>query len=186
MSGYLSKEEIIQQLQKAAADFTGCCAMITEGLFFSQPPAKWSIAQNTRHLIIAADKTRLAYSLPKFMLQLITGKPNRSSRTYDELVEKYQLKLQQGGRAGKAFTPQSISSNISKEKMITDFSKAMKRLIQKIQQNWKDEQLDEYLAPHPLLGKITHRELCYFTIYHTYHHLATIQTRLKELAAAIH
>jgi hypothetical protein len=40
---------------------------------------------------------------------------------------------------------------------------------------WKDPQLDKYIAPHPLLGKITLRELGYFTIHHMYHHLESIQ-----------
>ena len=51
----------------------------------------------------------------------------------------------------------------------------MDKLAHAIKLKWKDPQLDQYIAPHPLLGKITLRELGYFTIYHTYHHLETIQ-----------
>jgi hypothetical protein len=39
----------------------------------------------------------------------------------------------------------------------------------------KEAKLDNFIAPHPLLGKITLRELCYFTIYHTQHHLHNIK-----------
>jgi len=39
--------------------------------------------------------------------------------------------------------------------------------------------LDRYQTRHPLLGTITLRELCYFTIFHTKHHLETINKRLN-------
>jgi len=56
----------------------------------------------------------------------------------------------------------------------------MDKLIIAIEKKSTDTQLDQYIAPHPLLGKITLRELGYFTIYHTQHHLAIIKDRLAE------
>jgi len=56
----------------------------------------------------------------------------------------------------------------------------MLRLNSDIEKKWKEPQLDQYIAPHPLLGKITLRELCYFTIYHTKHHLNIIKERLSD------
>jgi len=46
----------------------------------------------------------------------------------------------------------------------------MKKMSRALQKKWKEPQPDAYIAPHPLLGKITLRELVYFTIYHTGHH----------------
>ena len=67
-----------------------------------------------------------------------------------------------------------------KEKVLDSFNKSMEILICTINNKWKDSQLDQYLAPHPLLGKLTLRELCYFTIYHTEHHLHIIKERLND------
>jgi hypothetical protein len=53
--------------------------------------------------------------------------------------------------------------------------------LQAIKSNCKEAQLDQYLVPHPLLGKITLRELGYFTIYHTQHHLRNLLGRLPEV-----
>ena len=180
MTGSLSLEEIDQRLHAATNEFVGFCSGISEESFFCQPADKWSIVQNVQHLIISAKKTTLAYSLPKFIIKLYVGKPNRPSRTYDELVAKYELKLQQGGRASRNFIPKTILSSVGKLKMLQSFSKAMNHLINTINNKWSDKKLDLYIAPHPLLGKITLRELCYFTIHHTYHHLNTIKTRLHE------
>ena len=176
----LNKTEIIKQLNFAKEEFTGFCNGIDAEALFRQPSEKWSIAQNIKHLIVSANATNLAFSLPKFIVRLYAGKPNRPSRSYEELVNKYKTKLQQGGKASGQFIPAIISPDAGKENMMISFSKSMDRLIANIEKNWPDTKLDQYIAPHPLLGKITLRELCYFTIYHTHHHLAIIKERLHE------
>jgi len=40
--------------------------------------------------------------------------------------------------------------------------------------------LDLYILPHPLLGKITLREMLYFTAYHVYHHQTIVERDLKN------
>jgi hypothetical protein len=180
MTGILSREEIIQQLNSVSKELSGFCYNINDQSFFKQPPDKWSVAQNVKHLIIVTDRTNLVFSLPKFIVRIYVGKPNRSSRSYDEVVAKYKLKLEQGGRAGGKFVPRPMSEKENKENMLHAFSAAMNRLAVIINKKWKDSQLDQYIAPHPLLGKITLRELCYFTIYHTQHHLHAIRERLNS------
>ena len=39
-----------------------------------------------------------------------------------------------------------------------------------------EEDLDYYVLPHPLLGKLTLREMLYFTIYHVKHHEKQIRS----------
>lgn len=176
MSSPLSIPEIIQQLHTASEAMIAYCHTLTDESFFHQPAGKWSPAQQIKHLITATDTSKLAYSLPKFMVRLVAGKPNRPSRSYDELVAKYQLKLQQGGRASGRFVPKPIPASYGKEKMLQQFATSMQQIGRSMERKWKEDQLDQYLAPHPLLGKITLRELGYFTVYHTYHHLESIRT----------
>ena len=47
--------------------------------------------------------------------------------------------------------------------------------------NWTEEELDTYLIPHPLIGKMTLRELLFFTVYHIGHHLKTIKNINKTV-----
>src|SRR5688572_13639943 len=176
----LSNDEIIIELDDACAKFIGFSTEIDTHTFYFQPGNKWSIAQNVEHLVISANTTRLAFSLPKFIVKIYSGKPNRPSRSYDELVNKYKRKLQQGGKASGRFIPQKIREAKEKSTMLETFKKSMDKLKDTIEKKWEDDQLDQYIAPHPLLGKITLRELCYFTIHHTYHHLEIIKERCKE------
>lgn len=175
----LNIETILQQLDDVTKELTGYCSHIDSASFFRQPEEKWSIAQNVQHLTTSAKSTTLAYSLPKFIERLYAGKPNRPSRSYEELQAKYNLKLEQGGKASKQFVPDRIYPETGKEKLMKKYTDTMVRLILIIRNKWKDPQLDEYIAPHPLLGKITLRELCYFTIFHTEHHLNTIKSLAK-------
>jgi hypothetical protein len=180
MQEHLSKEEIVDQLRKATRHFSSFCGVISDEVFFRQPKAKWSVAQNVTHLVTSANMTKLAYKLPKFVVKMYGGKPNRESRTFDALIAKYKAKLEQGGKASGVFVAKPVSASRSKEKILQAFEKSMEALSNSIQQKWEDAQLDQFLCPHPLLGKLTLRELGYFTIYHTEHHLNIIKERMKD------
>lgn len=175
MKGHLRIEDIAKFLRLSAGEFSQYCRSLTDEQFFAQPEGKWSPAQQVKHLVTSARMSRLAFSLPRFMVRLIGGRPNRPSRSYDELVTKYNTKLAAGGRASGRFVPKPIPASIGKEKLMNEFDKANERLVQSMLRRRTEAQLDQYLAPHPLLGKITLRELGYFTIHHTHHHLSSIQ-----------
>jgi hypothetical protein len=36
---------------------------------------------------------------------------------------------------------------------------------------WSEDDLDNHRLPHPLLGKLTVREMLFFTLYHIQHHM---------------
>jgi len=175
MNQSLSITEITARLTKAEQDLTVFCCAVSDEQFFRQPEGKWSPAQQVKHLISATNTARLAFSLPKFMVRLVGGKPNRASRTYDDLVAKYKQKLEQGGKASGRYIPKPVLASYGRDRLLGEFQKAMHQFADTLQKNWKDSQPDQYIAPHPLLGRITLQELCYFTIYHTCHHLGSIR-----------
>ena len=49
------------------------------------------------------------------------------------------------------------------------------QLLKKVE-NWKESDLDKYVLPHPLLGKISLREMLYFTDFHILHHNTLAKT----------
>ena len=174
----MHKEEIIQASKNIFNELSDTCLQIPGNKFFFQPVDNWSIAQNVDHLTKAIKTTTLAYSLPKILVRALFGKPNRSSRSYEELVAKYKLKLAQGGKASGRYLPKTRVSK--KFRLIQRWQKENENYLEALELKWEDVQFDQYIAPHPLLGKLTLRELCYFNIYHTGHHLNIIKTRLTE------
>ncbi|MEY2916698.1 MAG: hypothetical protein RIS73_412 [Bacteroidota bacterium] len=172
----MTKNEIITAAEKIFAAFTTYCNSINETTFFDKPTTKWSVAENVQHLIVSTNTSTLAYWLPKFLVRWIGGRPNRTSKTYEELVDKYKNKLADGGRASGRFIPKPITIHFGKQKLLDNWKKAADKHLTAILKNNTEDDLDNYLVKHPLLGRITLRELCYFTIYHTQHHLNIISS----------
>lgn len=175
----MNKTEIITASENIFKQFTETCSAIDETAFFKKPENKWSVAENLQHLIISTNTTTLAYTLPKFLVRWVGGTPNRNSRTFDELKEKYYKKLSEGGKASGRFVPKPIEIKYGKIKLMANWQKATAKFIKALTGNRTETDLDNYLAKHPLLGRITLRELCYFTIVHTQHHLLSIQKTIK-------
>jgi DinB superfamily len=171
---YLTKEQIIITASKIFNAFTQTCNATDEVSFFKHPPGKWSVAENIKHLVVSTNTATLAYTLPAFIVRWIGGKPNRNSRSYEELVNKYKQKLAAGGRASARFVPKTTGTQYGKEKLMGEWRTATIKFIAALKNKTSETKLDDYLVRHPLLGRITLRELCYFTIYHTEHHLNII------------
>ena len=156
------KLQIISALNQNIDAFNNYIVQLTKEQFEASPGDKWSAGQNLDHLIRAIKPLQLAYGLPKFALRILFGKTNRPSKTYDELVAKYKAKLAAGGRASGPFIPPFITFE-KKDELVKKYTEQKQKLISKIEkQNEKD--LDVYILPHPLLGKVTLREMLYFTI----------------------
>lgn len=168
----MTKEKIIQELQKGFAELILTAQPVADSTFFKKLDSKWSAADNVEHLVLSVKPLNLAFRLPKFIL-LFFGKPNRPIRTYDELVKKYLERLHAGGRATSAFVPKS---NYQDKRLLLENFKQMNQGFIKSLSKWTDADLDRYLIPHPLLGKLYVREMLYFTIYHTQHHLKAIES----------
>ena len=173
-------ETILSRTSEIFESLTRDCKEIPEDIFFTQPQEKWSIAQNIQHLILTTRTTTFAFKAPRFLLKWLAGKPNRRSRSYDELVAKYKLKLQQGGKAPRRFTPQVFEKGSGKESLLKKWKQATDSYLSSLKSNWVDKDLDQYIVKHPLLGRITMRELAYFTMYHTIHHQQIIHDRLPH------
>ncbi len=171
---YLTKEQILAASEKIFAALTAAGNATDELSFFKNRGEKWSVAENVQHLIISTNTTTLAYTLPAFIVRLVGGKSNRESKTYEALVEKYTLKLAEGGRASGRFVPKPMEIKYGKERLMQNWQQATSKFINAIKNKTTESKLDDYLVRHPLLGRITLRELCYFTIYHTEHHLTII------------
>jgi DinB superfamily len=170
-----TKSEIIAALNEEIDTFNQFILPMNKEQFEATPNGKWSAGQNLDHLIRSIKPLQMVYGLPKLMLRILFGKTNRPSRTYDEVVTKYKNKLAAGGRASGAFIPPAIPFD-KKELLLKKYEDQKQKLISKIEKQTEKE-LDEYILPHPLLGKVTLREMLYFTIHHNEHHLELLKSR---------
>ena len=171
----MNKNEILQKLSEGFNLVDETLRNTENDVFFLRKDDKWSVAENAKHLILSVNPLNMAFSLPNFTL-LFFGKLNRPARNYEEMVEKYHQKLAEGAVATPQFIPEEISSN--QEDLIQELRKTNDKFLIKVD-SFEEEDLDKYLIPHPVLGKLTIREMLYFTICHTLHHHKAILFQSK-------
>jgi DinB superfamily len=139
---------------------------------------KWTPAQHIEHILRAVRPVAMALLVPKWFLRWRFGKPNRIPRDFDGLVQRYKEKLAAGGRASGRFVPPTIPAS-EVERIAASIRSTVSALSRRVDM-WTEVDLDTVLLPHPLLGKLTVREMLYFTVYHVQHHHALVE---RDLAA---
>lgn len=151
---------------------------------FAQPfGMAWSPADTVRHLIKSTVPVTRALKLPKIMLRLLFGQGGGTSTPYSELVERYDAVLAAGGKAGR-FSPSPhhpLPGDLARnpKELVAQCQSAVEALASALN-SWTEEELDHRRLPHPLLHKITVREMLFFTLYHYEHHAAIIAERLDS------
>ncbi len=169
----MEKSEIIKNLVANKELVIKTCEAIDVDTFFTKKGEKWSSGGHIEHLYYSIKPLNQLFLLPKFIMTAWVGKPNRPSRTYEKLVEKYWELLAKRNPTVNKFGPKS-NKHFTKDELLKKFEKQYDDLAKELEKNWTEESLDNYLIPHPLLGKLTVREMMMFTVYHTLHHLKSM------------
>ncbi|HSF45405.1 MAG TPA: DinB family protein [Chitinophagaceae bacterium] len=171
-------QEIASKLVSNHSAFTDYIDSLSDKDFMFNRNEKWTAGQQLDHLIRAVKPLTQGFMLPSWVFGLLFGKSNRPGKTYEELVEKYKLKLAAGGRASGQFIPPPISLS-QKSDLIIKLNKLAGKLALQVSR-LSEQDMDTYVLPHPLLGKLTLREMMYFTIYHVKHHEENIKAELEK------
>lgn len=165
----MNKAEIIDELHSKYGSFTDFVAELDVSDFlFSLNGEKWAAGQQIEHLCLSVEPLVKGLRAPVFALKAMFGKADHPSITYDELVARYRGELAAGGTAPASFRPDEIEF-VRKEEFVGKLRELVAKLCDKIEK-FEEDKLDQLVLPHPLLGKLTMREMFYFTIYHAEHH----------------
>ncbi|MEM9822787.1 MAG: DinB family protein [Bacteroidota bacterium] len=171
------REEILAGLANAFREVNDFSAQLTQEQFVWKPGPKWSIAEHLDHLIRSTKGLASALKMPKIAIRAF-GIPNRPSREFKGLVDRYHSMLRGGLVASGPYVPEK-DAQFAQDKMLANWTMIGHKFDERLK-NWSEKNLDHYLLPHPALGKLTIREMMFFTIYHNYHHLRA----MKELWSA--
>jgi hypothetical protein len=160
----------------------------SESDFFVAPiDGGWSPAENVEHLLKTTPPVTRALNMPRFVLRLLFGRARIPSRTFVEVRAAYRAVLADGGQAG-SYGPKpraAIDDPVgTRQRLLNRWQTVLPQLAETIG-GWDEESLDHYRLPHPLLGKLTVREMLYFTLYHVGHHAEIVAARrLKSQPAS--
>lgn len=178
-----TKTDLLSAFEKVHHEVAAYFISLPVASFFESPSEKWTPAENLLHLIKSAKPVAMAMNKPRLLLRLLFGKPQTASRRFEQIKETYQRALANGGKASKPFIP-SIQAPPSqpeqfRNNLVHKWSATGENLLA-ILRNWQDDNLDKYLLPHPLLGKLTIREMLFFTLYHDLHHVNNVRKLLES------
>lgn len=175
----MEKSEIQARLISNHTAFANFIRNLSDVLANHSMPGKWTPIQQMSHIQKSVSPVKFAFIMPKFFLRIFFGKANRPSRSYDELVAKYKSKLEAGGKSSPRFLPDSTCDRIKMQDAIEQRIKVLSNRIER----FSERELDQFILPHPLLGKLTLREMLYFTIHHVEHHHSQINPSLRKSVA---
>lgn len=150
---------------------------------FVQPIGEaWSPGDNVRHLTKSIQPITTAMRLPKVMLRLLYGTSRTMSRSYREIVPLYHSALRMGGQAGR-FAPGTVTIKGDpaeyRRQVLARHHDAVNALAVEVGA-WPHYHIDVLRLPHPLLGRLTIREMALWTLYHNLHHVLVVARRRGE------
>ncbi len=171
----MDKETIINLLNEKNNKLIDWLSKQDDEKWQEGPEGKWTSGQQALHLLQSIKPLNTALSLPKFILKFKFGKSNRALRDYDTIVNRYHERLKEvKGVTFKGSQNMKVPTLKDKTYILNRLQVENKKLQYKTL-NWKDEALNNYILPHPLMGKMPIRELIMWTAYHIEHHTKTLE-----------
>jgi len=167
-----TKENIMTEIKNSDQRAKEWFDAIPAGQFFVRNGEAWSASDNVDHLIKSVKQIVLALKMPRLGLQTMFGIADHPSRTYAEICKNYEDEIAKGGQASGRYLPDQESPaqpEERKQELLSQLDRSGSSLLSVVE-NWQDTELDQYQLPHPLLGKLTVREMLFFSIYHTLRH----------------
>lgn len=169
-----TRDETLNELARLAAAVSIAAERFDTATFFAPQTedgvVRWSPAEQVRHLTKSTYPLVRAYALPRFLLLLRFGLSLQARGTYEALAERYGRLLETRPDAGR-FKPGADErrGDERRAEIMAHWRDAVSRLSQ-VAGTWSEGALDRFRLPHPLLGRISTREMLYFALFHTSHH----------------
>jgi hypothetical protein len=175
--------QIKVELSRTAHESREYWQRLSLGDFFAPlADGAWSPADHVRHLTKSVRPVTDALRLPRLLPRLLFGKATRASRSFAQLRSEYRAALAAGGNAGRFAPrplPESERNRDSRTRLMRWHEEANDKLEDSLLR-WSEEAADSHRLPHPLLGKLTVREMLFFTLYHNVHHVHAVERRRRS------
>ena len=174
----MHKDDIVLKLEEKHQTLINWLEGIDNDKWLEGPEGKWTVGQQALHLLQSIKPLNDALSMPKFILKYKFGKANREVRDYNAIVTRYLERLKDAqGKTYKGSQNMKVPTVKEKEYILNRLQVENKKLQYKTQKRWSDKQLNTYILPHPLMGKMPVREIIMWTAYHVEHHTKILQDK---------
>ena len=185
LSADSSRETIIDALDHVHARSSSYWNAFDPAAFIAPIGEAWSPGDNVRHLSKSIRAVTGGLGQPRLVLRSLFGRVKHSPRSMEQISITYDELLAAGGSAGR-FAPSArtdvLDARAEQARILSEHDAAVLEIKRAILE-WREQDLDRYQLPHPLLGKLTVREMLLFTVLHNQHHVDVVTRRLAALRA---
>lgn len=180
------RDEILQALSQVETAVTSFFGSLSDEEFVLRVEEAWSPAEHLMHLNTSVSAVARGVSIRPWILRLRFGRARAPSRRYDELRAFYRARLAEGVRAtGPYVPPREEVTGASVSAYRSEVLARWKRVNERLRGamgGWSERQMERIRLPHPLLGKLSVREMLFFTLYHNQHHIEAAKRRLPRFS----
>ena len=176
-----TKKSILAMLANLRGDGLEFWRRMDAERFWSRHDGKWSPADNVHHLMISTAPVTRALRIPRLILRACFGVTRTPSRSWEALRSAYSDGLAAGATAGRYAPPRGavpVKAAAGQRSLILQCEGTVVSL-EDASEPWREEDLDRYRLPHPVLGLVTVREMLMFTLFHFDHHRENVARRLE-------
>ena len=171
----MTKQELIKSFYDNHKEMSDYVNSLTDEQFVYSHNGKWTAGQQFSHVYLTLLPFPKILPSKEFIEQKF-GKIDRPIWDYETVLKNY---FKTSLKAPQQFLPEQI--NTEQKATITDDLQKIVLTIQQLLDQYTDEELDTLVLPHPLLGKMTIREMFYLMTYHATHHLGQTEKNLEQL-----
>lgn len=178
-----TRDEIVRALADVEREVAAFFGGLSPEDFVRREGEAWTPAEHLRHLDRSVRAVTRGLEYPRWMLRLRFGRSKQPSRSYDEVRTVYRARLAAGGKSTPEFAPprEEIAAGeveAYRTRLLGRWAEVNARMRTAIER-WPEASLDRIGMPHPLLGRLTVREMLFFTLYHDGHHIEGARRRLS-------
>lgn len=171
----MDKKTIVDTLEEKHQKLFDWLNATDDDLWIKGPENRWTSGQHILHLVQSSQMLNKALRYPKFLLKYKFGTSNRPSRDYNAVAKRYEERLAESQERAKEFNKDLRVPAIKEKSQMIDDLQVLNKKLQYKTQKFKDKHLDTLLLPHPLMGRMTLREIIMWTAHHTDHHLEILK-----------
>lgn len=188
LSATTTRDEIVHALAGAEREVAAFFGGLSPDDFVRREGEAWTPAEHLRHLDRTVRAITRALGFPRWILRLRFGGSKQPSRGYDEVRMVYRARLAAGGKSTPEFVPprEAVAAReveAYRARLLGRWAEANARMRVALER-WPEEALDRIGMPHPLLGRLTVREMLFFTLYHDLHHVEGARRRLSAASSS--
>lgn len=177
----MDKTELLAKLSISHDNFANYIDSLANEKFNAQLNEKWNAGKELDHIVKSIEP------LAKILCSKTTiienfGVIDRPTLSFIDLRNKYKDILKNGGTAIGRFVPEQEIGADRKAELVKKMLNYI-HIIKTNLTNFSEDELDNLVLPHPLIGPLTIREMIYFTIYHAEHHVQNIKRNIESITA---